>query len=357
MTAMRELTALLIIVFAFLRNPLQVAQPESIPISGNQAVNSQEELRFSPWHLVMALAWSPEGNILVISSGTWVYFYSTHTGEYIQQTEIGSFSPGLDFSPDGRWVALGSRDGKIRLWQIEQAGGNYPQISLEKEILAHPKGVNTVVFNQEGDWLASGGNDAIARLWEVRTGELLNEMIGGTFAIPAIAFYNPSSESANGANDQLAIVNGGVLRLREAISGRFTGTFWSDQPLFRAAISPDGRLLATGDISNGVRVWDVSQAFRTGSDNYPEPVFKNSHSGIAGKPSGLVWAVAFHPGGDMLASAGGDGKIYLWNVQDGKSMDILLGHDAAVTSLAFSPDGKYLVSGSLDATVRFWEIK
>lgn len=321
----------------------------------SEGQSDQDIFQFPPWDLVMSLAWSPDGKMLAVSAGTQVYFYSIPENFILYQTDIGSFTPALDFSPDGKRCAAGSRDGIIRIWEFEASGGLKPRIILAREIPAHSKGVNTIMFSSGGEWLASGGNDAIARLWDVKTGSLLNEMIGGTFAIPSVAINTAEDLSADSMEFGLAVANGDVLRLRDAFSGRFIGTFWSDQPLFRLAFNPDGSLLATGDISNGVKLWNVSQAYRSGSESYPEPVHEMHQSGIPGKPSGLVWAVVFNPSGDFLASAGGDGQIYLWDVHKGGLVKTFEGHQAAVTSLAFSPDGKWLVSGSLDATVRFWK--
>ena len=68
-----------------------------------------------------------------------------------------------------------------------------------------------------------------------------------------------------------------------------------------------------------------------------------------------VYAVAFSPDGKMLATAGKDQSIHLWEPRKGESLGVLKGHTGTVTSLAFAPDGKVLASGSLDTTVRLWD--
>jgi WD40 repeat protein len=93
------------------------------------------------------------------------------------------------------------------------------------------------------------GNDAVARFWDLTSGERVGQVVGGTFAIPSIAFL-PDGKS-------LAIVNGNLIRLREVGSERITGTFQADDPLYSVAISPDGQTLAVGDSANQVLVWEI----------------------------------------------------------------------------------------------------
>ena len=68
-----------------------------------------------------------------------------------------------------------------------------------------------------------------------------------------------------------------------------------------------------------------------------------------------VFAVAFHPDGKRLATAGRDGAVWLWDLERGEVVARLQGHSSYIWSLAFSPDGKTLVSGSGDFTVRLWD--
>ncbi len=72
--------------------------------------------------------------------------------------------------------------------------------------------------------------------------------------------------------------------------------------------------------------------------------------------SGTVWSVAFSPGGEILASGSGDGTIKLWRVQDGALLKTLTGHSDYVRSVAFSPDGFTLASGSNDGTIKLWRV-
>ena len=71
--------------------------------------------------------------------------------------------------------------------------------------------------------------------------------------------------------------------------------------------------------------------------------------------TGAVYFCAFSPNGEILASAGFDGKVRLWDAATGREKAVLKGHTDSVTSCAFSPDGKTLASASWDNTVRLWD--
>ncbi len=250
------LTLSLLTSWVFMFSTVAALQPDELESEAEMMVE------FSPWDLVMAVAWSPKGDLISVSAGAWVYFYTFPELEEIYREYIGSFSHSLDFNAGGDLAAAGSRDGFVRVWRVLPVNSGSRIISLHK-YLAHPKGVNSVSFNSTGKLLASGGNDAIARLWDMDTGELVNEIIGGTFAVPAVLFITGNDLESE---VELAVINGGVLRLREPDSGRFTGTIRADQPFYSLAFSTEASMLATGSIENKVQLWDPSMVFRTGSD-------------------------------------------------------------------------------------------
>ncbi|AFZ28390.1 WD40 repeat-containing protein (plasmid) [Cylindrospermum stagnale PCC 7417] len=106
-----------------------------------------------------------------------------------------------------------------------------------------------------------------------------------------------------------------------------------------ATFSPDGKLLATS-IDNEIYLWEVA--------NIKQIITCNGHKA-------WVQSLAFSPDGEILASGSNDQTVRLWDANTGQCLKTLQGHTSWVQSLAFSPDGEILASGSNDQTVRLWD--
>ncbi|MEM7129517.1 MAG: NB-ARC domain-containing protein [Chloroflexota bacterium] len=117
----------------------------------------------------------------------------------------------------------------------------------------------------------------------------------------------------------------------------FTHTFSS---ISTAQFSPDGNLLALGEVGGAVRIWDVAT--------------RRQLSTLMGH-NDLVWAVAFHPSGTIVASCSEDQTIRLWDVFTGDSLEVLQGHTGWVKDVTFNHDGSLLASCGNDGTVRIWD--
>ncbi|GAB4378375.1 MAG: NB-ARC domain-containing protein [Elainellaceae cyanobacterium] len=107
------------------------------------------------------------------------------------------------------------------------------------------------------------------------------------------------------------------------------------------ALSPDDRLLATGDSNGQVHLWRMV-------DGQPLSLLQDGDTG-------WVWSVAFSPDGQQLASGSVDQTIKIWDVQTQQLVHTLHGHSNWVRSVAFNPAGQRLASGSTDRTVRIWD--
>jgi WD40 repeat protein len=329
--------------------PTPLIAPQLITVQNAANITKIGDLAYR-LGLINSLAWRPDGKLLAISTGNEVALFSVDGSNLTRLASLPhkALIPSLAFSPDGQWLATGSRDGKVRVWQVKSLTSQSSSPTPTWEAEGHQKGVNSVIFSPDGKWLASGGNDAIARLWNPSSGEALGMLIGGTFAVPSIIF-SPDSKT-------LAIANGEYIRLRDPESESITGTLLSELPIYTLEYSPDGDKLAAGDISNGIQIWDPSLAFRTGSETYPPPLKMTGHSARPTSYRALIWDIAFNPDGTLLASAGGDQTVRLWDVASGNLLATLTGHEDAVTSLSFSPDGTILVSGGLDGQLLLWGI-
>ncbi len=160
----------------------------------------------------------------------------------------------------------------------------------------------------------------------------------------------------------------------------FTQTFGSITSL---AFSPDGKLLATGDMDGKSHLWQVSngqplltferhreaiwslvwspngQILATGSEDRSVKLW-DIHSGVCLKTllgNDAVRSIAWSPDGQILASGDDDCLVRLWNVSTGECLANLQGHTSRIYSVAFNPEEEILASGSDDRTIRLWDIK
>ena len=108
------------------------------------------------------------------------------------------------------------------------------------------------------------------------------------------------------------------------------------------SFSPDGKILASGNIDDTIQLWDVETGKQITS--------LSGHDDI-------VYSVSFSPDGKTLASGSEDKTIKLWDVETGKQITTLPGHDDIVYSVSFSPDSKTLASGSRDSTIKLWDVE
>src|SRR5207253_2235489 len=91
-----------------------------------------------------------------------------------------------------------------------------------------------------------------------------------------------------------------------------------------------------------IRIWDLSSS--------------TSITTLQGHMNS-VRSVAFSPDGRFIASGSSDNTIRIWDLTSSKSIATLQGHTNFVRSVAFSPDGRFIASGSSDKTIRIWDLK
>jgi len=266
------------------------------------------------------------------------------------------------FSPDGKTLASGScgkRDsdnsclqGEIRLWDVRDA--TQPQ-ALGAPLMGHTDAVESVAFSPDGKTLASGSGDKTTRLWDVRDVTLPQAafdapLTGHTRIVLSVAFSPDGKTLASGSSDKTILLWDVATQQRV---GELKGhTNW----VYSVAFSPDGKTLASGSDDNTILLWDVASQQRVGE--------------LKGHTS-YVLSVAFSPDGKTLASGSWDKTIRLWDVRDATQPQALgtplTGHTDWVNSVAFSPDGKTLASGScgkrdnsnscLQGEIRLWDVR
>jgi hypothetical protein len=138
------------------------------------------------------------------------------------------------------------------------------------------------------------------------------------------------------------------LRARGASAFRELATFGEPPATQTTALSPVKDLLAVAGSDGGIRLWDLTSRSKV-------DVLRTEMHARTGHDA-LALTLAFSPDGALLASGHVDGNVHLWDMQRGQEVDARFRHEASVGALAFSPDGSTLATGSLDANLRLWDV-
>jgi len=139
------------------------------------------------------------------------------------------------------------------------------------------------------------------------------------------------------------------LRLRGASVFRELATFGEPPATQSGSLSPAGDLLATAGADGAIRLWDLHSRTRV------ETLRTEMHRRTG--HDAMPLALAFSPDGGMLASGHVDGSVHLWDVARGEEVRVRLRHEALVGAVSFSPDGAVLASGGMDSNLKLWDVR
>lgn len=235
----------------------------------------------------------------------------------------------LAWSPDGRQLALGGADGKVRLVQADDG-------SLLRTLPGHTVGVQSVAFSPDGNLLASSSMESI-KVWQVSDGMLVRDF---------------------------QVTGGWVNSLR---------------------FSPAGTLLAASSANSGIKVWQLSdgqrvaqiQASVIGDSDVLDFGRNNGFLAVGEESRVTLWhfaektpfkvlaheagnaqviTIRISPDGSLLVCGLTDGRIEIWQVPEGRLLEMFQAGTSGILSLDFSSDGRTLLSASSDGTIKLWGI-
>lgn len=255
-----------------------------------QVPNEKPELILQTGHSekIEAIAYSADGRYVATgSSDRTIKIWEAATGRELRALNGNTGLKALAYSPDGRTLASSGNDGKVRLWDTDSG--------QERTIInGHAKTVLALAFSPDGRWLASGGTeDQTVKLWEVATQRELHSLTGHRAWITVLAF------------------------------------------------SPNGQTLASGDAAGVLKTWEVA----TGNPQHSMDAHKDR-----------IRSLAFSPDSERLASGGNDAAVHLWQTRAGQLFKSLSLQASPIVALAFASNAQQLLLSTNDHTLKRFDL-
>ena len=311
-------------------------------------------------------AFSPNGRyVLTSSDDKTARLWDSKTGEPVHILEGHTQSVrGVAFSPDGERAVTTSLDHSARVWSLETG--------KQSVILGHGDVVTSAAFSPDGQRIVTASDDNTVPIWDAQMGERIVTLSGRT------AVYSPDGRS-------IVTSDGDTARIWNADNGKLAMVLRGHRSRVTGAVfSPDGRSVLTASDDKTARLWSA------GTETNTQMAVLVAHTGSAGR-------AVFSPDGRRALTASDDNSVRLWDAEAGRQIAtftragsgmaafspdgrlvaipdnntvvvrdantgeredrIFQGHSAAVQSVAFSADGRRIVTASDDRTARVWDLQ
>jgi WD40 repeat protein len=280
------------------------------------------------------------------------------------------------FSSDGKTIASGSDDKKVKLWSLNS--------TQTQTLSSHNEDINSVVFSSDGKIIASGSDDKTVKLWSL-DGKLLNTLEGHNESVKSVIFsqdrktivsssldntirfwslegkllktlpikIQPISSLAFSPNGKtIAIASWNQTLELWSLEGKLLKTLPKQiQPISSLAFSPNGKTIISADLENNVKLWNLDGKLRRVFRAFSFYKYADIKSLALSQDEQTIAVAA-----NMRSNNVGDKQIELWGLDIPSNKYKLLRTFAGMKSLAFSPVGKTIASGSHDNTVKLWSL-
>ncbi|WP_342267925.1 pentapeptide repeat-containing protein [Candidatus Tisiphia endosymbiont of Empis tessellata] len=282
----------------------------------------------------------------------------------------------LSYSPDGKYLASGSTDNTVKIWDAKNG-------KLLQNLEGHTWYIKCIRYSPDGKYLASGSTDNTVKIWNAKDGRLLQNLEGHTrYGVKYISYSHDGKQLASGScymNPILEIWN--VENPENDKNDRLVQNLKGHTCI---SYSPDGKYFASGSLDKTVITWDIenSKLFQTltghtsgvkcisyspdgkylaSSEAHTIKIWNAENGNLfqnLNEQTDVVRDIRYSPDGQYLAvSSVIDNTVKIWNATNGKLLHNLEKHMYVVTCISYSPDGQYLASGFQDNIVKIWDAK
>lgn len=249
-----------------------------------------------------------------------------------ENTEIARTE--VDFSPDSAYLAVGGD-----LWDIS----NGTRLTRPEQAISDKTScwASSVAFAPQGGLLATGCFEGQLDLWSFPTAAIIKQFNCCSGWVNALAFSPVGSRLAAAYGAPEALIH--IWELDQHVpsltlaGGPFTRTVFSPDGSLLAAIAANPKFEQYGQPAGFVKLWDAYLGTETARFDLSDAV-----------------SLAFSPSGELLATGSVDGTLRVWEISTGSVLFEAFGHRQSIERLAFTPGGERLVSGSLDGLIAVW---
>lgn len=310
------------------------AQPDEGAVLGALQATMDQTKIIATTSAIYGLAVSPDGRILTVGSGD----SSKDSAVTIRDLGTGRVTaafPAVAFSPDGSRVLSLADDNVLQVRDAQSGRQVGPTVKAPNgDAPGHP------VFSPDGRRIVFTQGPSMLYSWNVETGQVIL-MSGSADAVNALVFTPDGRRVVTSSTD-------GTITVFDAESGSQLAqpiSMKANDSVSELAVSPDGRRLITdGELSNGIRIWDLDSGQLIAHGEAHPAEFRN-----------YIFALGISHDGRRIVTGSNDRTIQIWDAETAAPIGgPLTGHRDIVNGVAFTPDDAQVVSASSDNTIRVW---